>query len=120
MSDYQNPETCDHLLEWKGMDDGYAGFDLLCVHPHDHFRTDDDGVEHEECIVQSWYDECGDELVQASATHPHRWTHGKLRLFSHWTFSNELTLYGAGEHANEMEIVDVSKSDTQHVWVEAE
>ena len=114
----------DHVLIFNGVWEGIPTFILECEHPDDQFHTDDEGKVWDDCLIQSWWDEEGLDLIQAadngSREDSHRWdNHQALKLWTHWRNQEYPELLGANEHNYELEVSDVRKSDTQHVWVEA-
>jgi len=62
----------DHALQITGIDDGYFGTNLICLHS--------DGIWHEPwgCAIQDWFEEIGHEIISISETMDQ---HGRILLW---------------------------------------
>jgi len=102
----------DHLLELRGVWEGIPEFELHCDHSLDdrRFFIDNEGTEWETCILQSWWDELGTEIIHSTGDPRHdedykRWgPKHSIKLWTHWLeFQGEAVLDGYHEHVRRLE-----------------
>ena len=84
-------QHADHHLEFTGVQTGFPMWDLHCMHGPESYYTDNEGVAHEDCIVQDWWDADGFDIIDSSTDFT--WTK-RLLLWTTWNYSSEPTLVG--------------------------
>jgi hypothetical protein len=87
----------DHEIVVTGIADGYLEYNLYCLHTDDQdiFFTDDEHTQHDECVVQTWWECDGRDVTGFSNTLTPQ---GHILLWTTWNFEGSPLLVGRKQY----------------------
>lgn len=85
----------DHKLVITGTWEGDLLYDLHCLHLPEDWHTDDQGVIHETCLVQDWWDNDRRDVLGHSTTLTPQ---GHILFWTTWNWDSEPTLVGREQY----------------------